>query len=72
MASDARFYAETYGVSQEEAERRISLMVSAQSKVAAEDDLAGDDLVAAYFEHGSELTYVVETTKGKEDQTERI
>ncbi len=65
MATDARFYAEAYGVSQEEAERRIALMVSAQSEVAAEDDLAGDDLVAAYFEHGIELTYVVETKKGK-------
>ena len=65
LANDAAIYADLYGVSQAEAERRIQIMVLAQDEVLAEDRAEGDDVIASYFDHSGEFSYVIETKKGK-------
>ena len=70
LRADAAIYSEMYGVNQNEAERRIKLMVSAQEIANLEEQEAGEDLVSSYFEHDGEFRLVIE--KRGQGQTRRV
>jgi hypothetical protein len=64
LRNDAAIYAKRYGVSQEEAERRIQLMVLSQSSLDEDEDAEGLDLAASYFKHDGEFAFIIESRKG--------
>jgi hypothetical protein len=64
IAVDAKFYAEAYGVSQEEAVKRLSIMfdIGAEADVAESEE--GDDFAGSYFDNSaSQFALVVRTKK---------
>lgn len=66
LAMEASSYAATFGVSEEEAARRLALMHDAGEDIAALKATLGDDLGGLYFDNGADFALVVNTTgKGK-------
>jgi hypothetical protein len=64
LAVDAKFYAEAYGVSQEEAVKRLSIMfdIGAEADVAESEE--GDDFAGSYFDNSApQFALVVRTKK---------
>jgi hypothetical protein len=71
LAVDAKFYAEAYGVSQEEAVKRLSIMFDIGAEVAAAESGEGDDLAGTYFDNSAEQFALVVRTK-KANKQDRI
>jgi hypothetical protein len=73
LAVDAKFYAEAYGVSQEEAVKRLSIMHDIGADIDAAESEEGDDLAGAYFDNSAEqFSLVIRTKKAnKPDRTLR-
>jgi hypothetical protein len=55
LALDAKIYAENYGVSQEEALRRLLIMLDTGSEVAAVEQQERSRLAGVYFDNGSQF-----------------
>jgi hypothetical protein len=75
LAIDAKFYAQAYGVSQEEAVKRLSIMFDVDATVDATVDAAeseeGDDFAGSYFDNNAGQFAVVVRTK-KANKADRI
>jgi hypothetical protein len=66
LAVDAKFYAEAYGVSYEEALKRLSIMFDIGAETDAAESEEGDDFAGTYFDNSAEeFALVVRTKKAK-------
>lgn len=65
IALEAQSYAQSYGVSEEEAIRRLALMHDAFDAIETVRVSAGDDLGGIFFDNGAEFALVVNTRKGR-------
>ena len=63
IAIEAQSYAATYGVSEDEALRRLALMHDAFDSIEDVRASAGEDLGGIYFDNGADFALVVNTTK---------
>jgi hypothetical protein len=64
LAVDAKLYAEVYGVSQEEAVKRLSIMFDIGAETDAAESGEGDDFAGSYFDNGAaQFALVVRTKK---------
>jgi hypothetical protein len=64
LAVDAKLYAEAYGVSQEEAVKRLSIMFDIGAEADAAESEEGDDFAGSYFDNSaSQFALVVRTKK---------
>ncbi len=71
LAVDAKFYAEAYGVSQEEAVKRLSIMFDIGAEADAAESEEGDDFAGSYFDNSATQFALVVRTK-KADKADRI
>ncbi len=71
LAIDAKFYAQAYGVSQEEAVKRLSIMLDINTTVDAAESEEGDDFAGSYFDNNAGQFAVVVRTK-KASKQDRI
>jgi hypothetical protein len=71
LAVDAKLYAEAYGVSQEEAVKRLSIMFDIGAEVDAAESEEGDDLAGTYFDNSATQFALVVRTK-KANKPDRI
>jgi hypothetical protein len=71
LAVDAKLYAQQYGVSEEEALRRLSAMLDLGADVASETVSEGADFAGAYFDNDTPQFGVVVRTK-KAGSSDRI
>jgi hypothetical protein len=58
LANDAKRYAQDYGVSQDEAERRLLIMNNSEAEITALSTQLGDDLAGVYFDNGAEFKLI--------------
>jgi hypothetical protein len=64
LAVDAKLYAEAYGVSQEEAVKRLSIMLDIGAEADVAESEEGDDFAGSYFDNSaSQFSLVVRTKK---------
>jgi hypothetical protein len=64
LAVDAKLYAEAYGVSQEEAVKRLSIMLDIGAEADAAESEEGDDFAGSHFDNSaSQFALVVRTKK---------
>jgi hypothetical protein len=71
LAADAKLYAEAYGVSQEEAAKRLSIMFDIGAEADAAESEEGDDFAGRYFDNSATQFGLVVRTK-KASKPERI
>lgn len=71
LAADAKIYAEAYGVSQEEAAKRLSIMFDIGAEADAAESGEGDDFAGGYFDNSAAQFALVVRTK-KANKPERI
>ncbi len=71
LAIDAKLYAQAYGVSQEEAVKRLSIMFDIDATVDAAESEEGDDFAGGYFDNNATQFAVVIRTK-KANKADRI
>lgn len=70
LAVDANIYAEQYGVTKEEALRRLRGMLEASDEAIAQANADGADLAGLYFDHSpTEFGIVVRSKKGGNGQS---
>lgn len=71
LAADAKLYAEAYGVSYEEAAKRLSIMFDIGAEADAAESGEGDDFAGSYFDNSSAQFALVLRTK-KANKPDRI
>jgi hypothetical protein len=71
LAVDAKLYAEAYGVSQEEAVKRLSIMFDIGAETGAAESEEGDDFAGSYFDNSAAQFALVVRTK-KANKPDRI
>jgi hypothetical protein len=71
LAVDAKIYAQTYGVSQEEAVKRLSIMFDVDATVDAAESEESDDFAGSYIDNNAAQFAVVIRTK-KASKADRI
>jgi hypothetical protein len=71
LAVDAKFYAEAYGVSQEEAVKRLSIMFDIDAEADVAESEEGDDFAGSYFDNSAPQFALVVRTK-KANKPDRI
>lgn len=62
LAIDASLYAAAYGVAQEEALRRLSVMLDPEGRVGATADEQGGALAGSFFDNAATFAVVIRTT----------
>jgi hypothetical protein len=73
LARDAASYARAYGVSQDEAKRRLLLMANAGPEITALQQELGDNLAGAYFENrNGEFRLVLRTTEAQQRPKKKV
>lgn len=71
LAADAKIYAKAYGVSYEEAAKRLSIMFDIGAEVDAAESGEGDDFAGSYFDNSATQFALVLRTK-KANKPDRI
>lgn len=71
LAADAKIYAEAYGVSYEEATKRLSIMFDVGAETDAAESEEGDDFAGSYFDNSATQFGLVVRTK-KANKPDRI
>ncbi|WP_404787487.1 hypothetical protein [Altericista sp. CCNU0014] len=71
LAADAKLYAEAYGVSYEEAAKRLSIMFDIGAEADAAESEEGDDFAGSYFDNSTTQFSLVVRTK-KANKPDRI
>jgi hypothetical protein len=71
LAADAKLYAEAYGVSYEEAVKRLSIMFDIGAEADAAESGEGDDFAGSYFDNSATQFALVVRTK-KANKPDRI
>jgi hypothetical protein len=71
IAVDAKFYAEAYGVSQEEAVKRLSIMFDIGAEADAAESEEGDDFAGSYFDNSATQFALTLRTK-KANKPDRV
>lgn len=71
LAADAKLYAQAYGVSYEEAAKRLSIMHDIGAEADAAESEEGDDFAGSYFDNSATQFGLVVRTK-KANKPERI
>jgi hypothetical protein len=71
LAADAKIYAEAYGVSYEEAAKRLSIMFDIGAEADASESGEGDDFAGSYFDNSAAQFALVLRTK-KANKPDRI
>lgn len=69
LAMDAKIYAESYGVSYDEALERLTVMLYGENNVEAAASSEGSDLAGRYYDNGADFGLVVKTKSPQSNKT---
>lgn len=72
LAADAVIYAEAYGVTYEEALRRLSIMTGDLNEVASVETGEGTNFAGTYFDNGENFALVVKSTLKKARRARKL
>lgn len=72
LVIDGKAYAERYGVSLEEAMRRLTIMAGTAEEIDALEEEFGDQLAGIYFQNGQEFELVVRLTGAEARNARRL
>ena len=69
LAMDAKIYAESYGVSYDEALERLTVMLYGENTVETAASSEGSDLAGRYYDNGADFGLVVKTKSPQSNKT---